>query len=179
MTKEKFIADAITWTRVGIGAALIVLGLLTGPATLQWVAWLMLADWIGDALDGTFARRSKVKIHSWIGDHDLEVDIFVSLCLAFYLWQADFLGISYVAGYLFAWLLIFLIFGSHRSLGMFFQSPIYLFLIIQALDHAPLAGWSIILTVMTMVIVTWPKFPKQILPDFFAGVQDTFRRLTR
>ena len=62
---------------------------------------------------------------------------------------------------------------------MFFQSPIYLFLIIQALDHAPLAGWSIILTVMTMVIVTWPKFPKQILPDFFAGVQDTFRRLTR
>lgn len=179
MTREKFIADAITFTRAGIGFVLIGLGLFTGQAALQWVAWLMLADWIGDALDGTFARRSKVEIHTWIGDHDLEVDIFVSLCLAFYLWQTEFLSIVYLGGYLLAWLLVFIIFGSHRSLGMFFQAPIYLLLILQALDHAPLAGWSIIITVMAMVIVTWPKFPKQILPEFFAGVQDTFRKLTR
>ena len=176
---NKKIADGITFSRAGIGIVILVLGWLSGAAAIGWIAILMLVDWIGDVLDGAMARRSLIKINTWIGDHDLEIDFFISICLAIYLWKASFLPITYLASYLLIWLIIFLIFGFQRQLAMFFQAPIYLLLIVEAMQRAPWAGWAIIISLLLLIIITWPRFPKQVLPDFFKGVQRTLAKFSR
>ncbi len=53
----------------------------------------MIANWTGDLLDGRIARRSRMVDHTWIGDHDLEVDMAVSTGLLVYMQQSGFVNI--------------------------------------------------------------------------------------
>ncbi len=172
----KKIADAITLGRAGIGAGLIAIGWFFGAAALSRVACLMLVNWIGDVLDGAMARRNPEETHSWIGDHDLEVDIFVSACLAVYLWLAGLLPFYHLSVYLIFWLVLFFVTGFNRSLGMLFQAPVYLFLIVETMQADPSTGWMLIITLAAIIILTWPRFPNQVIPGFLRGIEETFRR---
>jgi len=98
MIVAKQFADLITATRGLIAFFLIWLGSSHGAEGLSLAVWLMLADWIGDAIDGPISRRSSVKYHTWIGDHDLEVDMTVSIGLLIYLLQSGYLSIWVMIG---------------------------------------------------------------------------------
>ena len=52
MIIAKQIADLITASRGFIAFLLVWLGSTKGAAGLSFAIWLMLADWVGDALDG-------------------------------------------------------------------------------------------------------------------------------
>ena len=93
MIVAKQVADLITSARVLIAVCLVGIGIVQGEAGLTLVAWMMIADWAGDMVDGRIARRSRAQYHTWIGDHDLEVDMTVSVGLLFYLFQAGFVNI--------------------------------------------------------------------------------------
>src|SRR5512143_1183550 len=86
MWDAKMVADLITATRGLLGLVMIWLGITQGEQALPAVVLLMLLDWIGDFVDGGIAHRSRRPRRTWIGDSDLYVDLFVSLCLGVYLY---------------------------------------------------------------------------------------------
>jgi hypothetical protein len=176
MLVAKQVADLITFTRAGIGLILVWLGVAGGKASLPAAVVAMLLDWIGDCMDGIVARRSRVKYHTWIGDHDLEVDIFVSAGLFVYLITAGYLSFIAGLGYVIIWILIFWRYGLNRSLGMLVQAPIYLVLIVVSLMDAPTYGTWLVVWIVTLIVLTWPRFPNEVIPGFLSGMRGIFRR---
>jgi phosphatidylglycerophosphate synthase len=170
----KQVADLITFTRGLIAIGLVWVGLEAGGAGLFLAAWMMLADWIGDMLDGRIARRSQVQYRTWIGDHDLQVDMTVSVGLLIFMLQANFLSIWLAGVYLFLWVLYF---GWQRGIphsqGMLFQAPIYGWFIWISLRYAPLAGWSLVIFLAAVILITWPYFPTVMVPGFLNGLHHT------
>lgn len=172
MIVAKQVADLITSARVLIAVFLVYVGSAEGTAGLSLVAWLMIADWVGDMVDGRIARRSRVQYHTWIGDHDLEVDMTVSLGVLAYLVLADFVTLWLAGVYILLWVVYFWRQGGiPHSEGMLFQAPIYGWLIWVALRDAPQAGWAIIIFLACAIALTWPYFPKVVIPGFLHGLR--------
>lgn len=172
MIVAKQVADVITGGRALIALFLVWLGQSQGAAGLPLAVWAMLADWVGDALDGAIARRSRVSYRTWIGDHDLEVDMTVSVGLLIYLLLAGFVSIWVVAAYALLWGVGFLRQGHiPRSYGMLFQTPIYGLFIYLAFRDAREAAWWIAVFIVSVIIVTWPRLPKMVIPGFLEGLR--------
>lgn len=170
MPNNKQLADFITGVRLLLTGGYLWLGLARGAAGLPLAGWLLLANWTGDSVDGAIARRSRPYYHTWLGDHDLEVDILVATGLLAFLVAAGFLPEAWAAGYLLLWLIVFWLLGIPRSLGMLAQAPIYAWFIATAIRHAPLVGWSLVAWILAALVITWPRFPRQIVPGFLNGL---------
>jgi hypothetical protein len=171
MLVAKQVADLITSVRGLIAFCLVWLGVARGAGGLSLAAWLMLCDWIGDMLDGRIARRSRVQYRTWIGDHDLEVDMTVSLGLLAYLILAGFANPWLAGAYVLLWAVYFWGQGGiPHSQGMLFQAPIYGWFIWVALREAPPVGWRMVIFLALSIVATWPYFPKVMVPGFLAGL---------
>jgi hypothetical protein len=179
MLVAKQVADLITISRGLMAFFLVGLGFLGGKEALPMAAWVMFADWCGDMVDGPIARRSRIYYHTWIGDHDLQVDMTVSVGLLIYLLVAGY--ISWWAGvlYLIGWALYFLKLGVKPAPGMLFQAPIYAWFIWITLHDATGLGVLIILLILSAVIITWPKFPRVVVPGFLDGMRAAFQPLQK
>jgi phosphatidylglycerophosphate synthase len=169
MIVAKQIADLITLTRALLFLCYTWLGITRGSDCLPLAATLLIYSWTSDSLDGPIARRSSRYYHSWLGDHDLEVDISVSAGVLIYVLLAGYLPLLVGAGYLTIWLFVFLIFGYYRSLGMLFQAPLYGYLLWISLQFAPNYGLSMIIWILAALVLTWPRFPKEVVPGFLQG----------
>ena len=103
MLDAKLVADLITATRGLLGLMIVWLGLTQRVEALPIVIVLMLLDWTGDFVDGAIAQRSRHPRHTWVGDSDLYIDLFVSLCLAVYLLESGFASFGIVSLYMLGW----------------------------------------------------------------------------
>ena len=171
MLDAKMVADLMTATRGLLGLVMIWLGMTQGEKALPAVVLLMLLDWTGDFVDGTIAHRSRNPRHTWIGDSDLYVDLFVSLCLVVYLLTAGYVGLGFVGLYLSAWALVLWYFGLDRNLLMLLQTPIYLYFIVTTLRVLPNAGTWLVLWVLAAVVINWRRFTREIVPTFIDGMR--------
>jgi hypothetical protein len=168
----KQVADLITTTRALIAVFLVWLGGSQGAQGLTIAIWVMIADWIGDVVDGPISRRSRVKYHTWIGDNDLGVDMFVSCGLLIYLIRSGYVNTWVGVGYFILWGVYFWQRRCvPRSQGMLFQTPIYLWFLYIAMRDAPQAGWAIIAFIIIVVAFTWPRFPEVVIPGFLEGIR--------
>jgi phosphatidylglycerophosphate synthase len=174
MLVAKQVADLITFSRGLMAFILAGLGLLVGKDALPMAAWVMIADWCGDMVDGPIARRSRIHYHTWIGDHDLQVDMTVSVGLLIYLLGAGYVSWWMGVIYLLGWALFFFRFGVIPAPGMLFQAPIYFWFILTALRDATGLGALIIVLILAAVILTWPKFPQVVVPGFLEGMRKAF-----
>jgi cardiolipin synthase (CMP-forming) len=145
------------------------LGVTQGSDALPLAALLLVYSWTSDLLDGSIARRSRVYYHSWLGDHDLQVDIAVSVGVLVYLISAGFISLPVGIIYILAWGLVFWHWGLYRSPGMLFQAPIYAALIWVSLQDAFYYGLVQVFWILGAVVVTWPRFPREVVPGFLAG----------
>jgi hypothetical protein len=179
MLVAKQVADLITFSRGLMAFILAGLGLLVGKDALPMAAWVMIADWCGDMVDGPIARRSRIHYHTWIGDHDLQVDMTVSVGLLIYLLGAGYVSWWMGVIYLLGWALFFLRFGVIPAPGMLFQAPIYFWFILTALRDATGLGALIIVLILAAVILTWPKFPQVVVPGFLEGMRKAFRLIKK
>ncbi len=172
MIVAKQIADLITFTRLGIAFLMVWLGISHGSDAFPFIIWLMLTDWVGDFLDGNLARRSSRKYNTWIGDHDLIVDMSVAAGLLIYLIAARFINpwIGWI--YLVIWSSVFIWIGIPCSLGNLFQAPVYGYLLWIALTEAPHQGIWLIVWIITVVVITWPRFPHTVVPNFLLGFRE-------
>lgn len=172
MIVAKQIADVITYGRGMIAVLLIWLGVSYGAQGLSAAVYLMLADWTGDISDGFFARKSSVQYSTWIGEHDLEIDMTVSFGLMIYLLQSGYLTIWVVIGYLLLWSVYFWRQGGiPHAQGMLFQTPIYAWFIYLALRDAPQAGRLILVFIAAVIALTWPRFPNEVIPGFLSEIR--------
>ena len=172
MIVAKQVADLITLSRALLLFIFTWLGLTIGADALPLAALLLIYSWTSDLLDGPIARRSRVYYHSWLGDHDLEVDMAVATGVLIYLLAAGYvslpLGILYAA----IWVLVFWIWGLQRSPGMLYQAPIYAGLIFLSLRDAFYYGVVQVVWILAAVIFTWPRFPQEVIPGFLAGFRE-------
>ncbi|MBI4769897.1 MAG: hypothetical protein HY784_05640 [Chloroflexi bacterium] len=171
MSYAKPLADLITLARAALAFVLAWLGVAQGAGGLPAAVWLMIADWTGDVLDGTLARRSRRRYRSWIGEHDLEVDMLVALGLLAYMAAARLLDPRLAGLYLLLWALYFLRQGLVKSPGMLFQAPIYGWFLLFTLFRAPGLGLWLVAWIAAAIALTWPRFPDRIVPEFLAGMR--------
>ena len=172
MIVAKQIADLITAARGLIAFLLIWVGGVYGAQGLPFAIWLMLADWTGDVIDGPIARRSSRQYHTWIGDHDLEIDMTVSVGLILYLLQSGYISIWIVIGYILLWGTYFWRHGEiPRAHGMLFQTPIYGWFTYLALRDSPQIGWLIPVFISAVIVLTWPRFPQVVIPGFLSQIR--------
>jgi phosphatidylglycerophosphate synthase len=176
MLVAKQVADIVTLSRAIIAVWLGWLGFSEGAEALGLVVWLMIADWGGDLVDGMLARRSRTSYHTWIGDHDLEVDMAVSAGLLVYMIGAGFFSLLNAAFYLVFWAVIFWRFGFQHALGMLIQAPVYGWFIWIAIITPPHVGWWIVAWITTAIVITWPRFPRQVIPGFVNAMAMIFRQ---
>jgi len=166
MLDAKMVADLITATRGFLGLVMIWLGLTHGEAALPMVVILMLLDWTGDFVDGGIARLSRNPRHTRIGDSDIFIDTFMSVCLGIYLISAGFAGLTLGLCYLLSWALVLWRFGLEKNLLMLAQTPIYLWFILIALRLNPEMGRWLVLWVLVALAINWRRFSKEIVPTF-------------
>lgn len=172
MLVGKQVADLLTLIRAFLGIALAWLGLAQGVDGLPWAVWLLFISWTTDLLDGPLARRSRVVYRNWLGEHDLEVDMFVAGGLLIFMTGAEFLSLWFVIIYLALWGMYFFRWGVPRSLGMLFQAPVYGYFLWVSLQEAPEVGRWLVFWILITVIVTWPLFPQKVIPGFLSGLSE-------
>jgi len=174
---SKNLADAITLGRALGALALVGWGVLRGVASLPVAAAFLMADWTGDVLDGALARRSPQARRTWIGDHDLEVDMWVAACLLVYLALVGLVDARLAAGYALVWAVLLAASGWSRALGMLCQAPVYGGLILITVSRAPAMAAMLVLWVLIAILVTLPKFPRVVVPEFLAGFRTVVEHL--
>ncbi|MEA1976344.1 MAG: hypothetical protein U9N80_00420 [Chloroflexota bacterium] len=170
----KQVADLLTFTR---GLLLIVfpwLAVTGGQESLSLAVMLLIANWTGDVFDGALARRSRIRYDSWIGDHDLEIDMAVAFGLLIYMIATGHVQLTVGAIYILIWAIYFWRVGLPSTMGMLFQAPIYGWFIYISLKYAPSAGLWLVAWILAAVVFTWPRFPKEVVPGFMSGMKEHF-----
>ena len=71
--------------------------------------------------------------------------------------------------------IFFFLGGVERSLGMLSQAPIYGWFIWVAMREAPQSGRWLLIYLVAIVVVTWPRFPKEIIPGFLSGIHQVYK----
>lgn len=175
MMDAKLVGDLITASRSLLGLAIAWLGVMQGESALPAVVLLMLFDWTGDFVDGTIAKRSRNPRRTRIGDSDVYIDLFVSLCLGVYLISTGFVGLAFGSFYLLGWILLLWRLGLDKNLLMLMQAPIYLWFIIIVTRLLPEGGYWLIIWVLTATAVNWRHFSKDIVPKFISGIGSMLR----
>lgn len=168
---SKQAADLLTAVRGLIALALAGVGLVQGVDGLYLAAWLLLLAWITDALDGPLARNSRRSYRSWLGEHDLQIDMAVSAGLFVYLIAAGWITPLIAGFYVVIWAVVFAHWGLERSLGMLVQAPVYGRFLWAILQTAPEVGFYLVAFLVVLIIATWPRFPQQVIPGFLGGLQ--------
>jgi cardiolipin synthase len=167
----KQVADLLTFTR---GLLLVIfpwLAMTGGQESLSLAVMLLIADWTGDVFDGALARRSQISYDSWLGDHDLEIDMAVALGLLMYMIATGYVQLTVGVIYILIWAMYFWRVGIPRTMGMLFQAPIYGWFIYVSLRYTPPAGLWLVAWILAAVIVTWPRFPREVVPGFLSGIK--------
>lgn len=175
ISRAKQVADLLTFSRGLLALALVWLGLTQGASGLPLAVYLLLLSWTSDSLDGPIARRDKHRVRTWIGDHDLEVDMAVSGGILVYMVSSGLLDATVAVTYVVAWALIFWRWGLARSLGMLIQAPVYGWFIWVAVRDARHAGQWLIVWIIAAIIVTWPHFPREVIPEFLHGMRSIWK----
>jgi hypothetical protein len=174
--QTKQIADLITWSRAGMVPLLLWLGLTRGPESLPIVIIIVIYNWTADSIDGPLARKSLSLHDTWIGRRDLEIDMLFSTGLLIYLTLAGFVSLPLTTIYLLSWIILFWWRGIVHTLGVLYQAPIYFWFIIVTFRDASQFAWWLIAWIVLAIAITWPKFPKVIVPTFLLGLRNLFRK---
>jgi len=169
----KYLADFLTFSRLFIAAIIAWLGWSRGVDGLQIASVLLLISWASDVFDGSLARRSRVTIRTWIGNHDLYFDMLVAVGLLIFMTAAGYINTSMSIIYILIWVLLFWWFGMLSVLGKLFQAPIYAWFIYIMFEHAPIYGWMTVIFLLFAIGFTWPRFPQATVPSFLSGFDNS------
>jgi len=155
----KVVADTLTWLRLLLGPGLAVVGIFGGAQALPLAAALLIAGWATDGLDGPLARKA-AQPQTWIGHHDLLVDVSFSLGVWLYLsfanWVHPLLAVLQLAVMaLTLWLV------PSEPMGWAVQGVPYVFMGLLTLRELPLLGWIMVAYAVGITAVTWPRIPQR------------------
>lgn len=165
----KLLADLLTLSRPLLAVCLVGLGMARGAEALPTAVLAVIVSWLTDLLDGPLARRDPDHRSTWVGEHDAEADLTVSLGVAAYLvlsgYLAGWLGAALVLTILALWVL-----HSHQLSWPFYALP-YVILILTALRGVPLLGLLAVGYLLGTLVVNWSRFWQQHLAEFFGAIE--------
>ena len=157
-----------------LGLYLVWLGLHSGAAGLATAVVVLVLAWVSDALDGPLARRDPSGRRTWIGDHDLEADLTVGAGVWSYQTLAGLIptgiGVAYGAISVAA-----LWHFDSTALAWGLQALPYASMIWNALRFVPTYGLLLLLHVVLVLVLTWPRFIRYSVPEFLRGMRDLLR----
>jgi phosphatidylglycerophosphate synthase len=171
MLNVKTIADTLTAGRFLLALLIFWLGLRIGQPALPTITLVLVLGWVSDVLDGALARRALNQRRTWLGDNDLSVDVCVALGLLGYLTLSGYVSPTIAASYILITGALIWRFRS-RSLAMAAQAPVYAILLYLALRDAQLYGALAVGYILLVTVVTWPRFPKTVVPEFLQGMRE-------
>lgn len=171
MLDVKTMADTLTASRFLLALVIFWLGLRIGQPALPTVTLALVLGWASDLLDGALARRDRNQRHTWLGDSDLSVDVCVALGLLCYLTFSNYVSPAIALSYILMTGALIWRFRS-RALAMAAQAPVYAILLHLSLRDAPPYGALAVGWIVLTVIVTWPRFPKTVVPEFLQGMRE-------
>jgi len=171
MIRAKTVADTLTVTRVLLALLILWLGVTGSSEALPAATTALIFAWATDLLDGTFARRDPSAPQTWVGAHDLQADMSVGLGVLSYLTLAGFVPLWAGLAYLLISAVLLWYFRS-AYMGMTVQAAPYAAMLYVALRYATLQGAIAVAWILLTVIVTWPRFPKETVPNFLRGMRD-------
>jgi hypothetical protein len=135
---------------------------------LPTVTGIVLISWISDLLDGPLARTDTSSRPSWIGEHDAEADLAVSLGVAVFL-----VASSYIAAWVGLGLLtiIALIWGvhSHQLAWPLYALP-YVILLWLTFAEAPTLAWVAAAYLAFALVFRWRRLTGEFMPEFFQAI---------
>ncbi|MFN3135808.1 MAG: hypothetical protein ACK44H_09605 [Candidatus Kryptonium sp.] len=170
----KLVADILTTLRFLIGLYIVRFSTLEPSSGVPLASIFLWIAWVTDLLDGPISRLDPRKVQTWVGRHDLTADATVSLgCWLFLIFSNlinPFIGFGYIL--LGAFLLWYF---KSEYLAWAFQAPPYGMMILVALKYAPTYGMLLIVWIVIVVVITWPRFPKYTLPEFLRGMKALFK----
>ena len=169
-------ADFITLSRAVLLPLFVWFGFAFGVDALPAVIWLMMYNWTADSIDGPLSRRSGVEIRTWIGDHDLVIDMLISTSLGVYMVAAGLLRWQVSTIYFLVWLLYFWRIGLTHPMGILYQTPIYVWFVYVAFRDVPQVSMWMIGWLLIALVVTWPRFPKVLIPKFIREIKEVFAK---
>ena len=170
MPKAKTVADTLTGARAFLAVWILWLGINGGRGALGAASITLILAWATDILDGPIARRSPRPTHTWIGDHDLEVDLLVAFSVWVYLSMAGYVPPIEMAAYAIVVAAALWYFRS-KHLGWGVQAVPYGGMILVSLRDARAYGIAMVLWIVGILIVTWPRFPRETVPEFVDGMK--------
>ena len=171
MLDVKTMADTLTASRFLLALVIFWLGLRIGQPALPTVTLALVLGWASDLLDGALARRDRNQRHTWLGDSDLSVGVCVALGLLCYLTFSNYVSPAIALSYILMTGALIWRFRS-RALAMAAQAPVYAILLHLSLRDAPPYGALAVGWIVLTVIVTWPRFPKTVVPEFLQGMRE-------
>jgi len=171
MLDVKTIADTLTASRFLLALAIVWLGLRIGQPALPTVTLALVMGWVSDVLDGALARRALNQRRTWLGDNDLSVDVCVALGLLGYLTFSGYVSPAIAVSYVLMTGALIWRFRS-RALAMAAQAPVYAILLYLALRDASTYGALAVGWIVLVTVVTWPRFPKTVVPEFLQGMRE-------
>lgn len=169
-------ANFLTGVRAAVAVLLPLLGYLQGASGINSVVYLLVVSWISDYFDGVTARSRPGHRPSWLGAHDLQVDMLVSMGLLLYLVQSGYVSLPLAFVYVLVWMLVFSLYGVDKTKGALLQAPIYLYFVWLAFQDAPRAALLIPAWIVVVLSISWRRFAGQVLPEFFSGLAGLLRR---
>lgn len=164
----KPLADTLTVTRVILGLGIAGLGWAQGKSALPTVVCAVIVSWLTDLLDGPLARRDEAWRATWVGEHDAEADLAISLGIAAYLVLSGYLAALIGEGLVLTILLLWCL-HSHQLAWPFYALP-YVLLLRAALREAPVLGWLIVAYLGMTLLLRWRRLIGEFLPQFFEAV---------
>ena len=171
MITTKTLADILTASRFGLAWVLLWLGISRGAAGLPAAVVILIIAWTTDVLDGPLARKDPSRQQTWIGDHDLEIDMSVSLGVLTFLVLAGYLAPWIAVSYVIICLIMLWRFRS-QELAWAVQAPPYAAMLFIALLHAPINGLAMVAYLVVVIVATWPRFPQMTVPQFLSAMQN-------
>lgn len=171
MVSTKTVADLLTVVRFCLAGFMVWIGGQGGAGALPTVVIVLILAWMTDVLDGPLARRDPLARRTWIGDRDLEADMSVGLAVLAYLTLAGYLTLKVAIGYVVICVALVWYFRSPH-LGWAIQAPPYFGLICAALRDAPGYGLAVLGYIALVIVVTWPRFPQMVVPEFLEGMRN-------
>lgn len=160
--RRRFLADLLTFIRLPISVVFILLGFADVEKAVTIACAVLILSWTTDTFDGYFAKSAHPPNISWIGRHDLQIDMMVSLGILVFLVLQDHMNLWFAGGLLILWLIAFIFSWSAPSIGRFIQTPMYGWLVWLTFFETPLLGWLTIAFLAAVLIFTWPRYPNEL-----------------
>lgn len=122
-----------------------------------------------DTIRGIFIQQ-KANNTSWLGSHDVYVDMFVSLAVLGYLAVTSLLPLWLIIAYLLVWGVLFLRWGVPEIFAQIFQNPIYAAFVILTVQSEPAVLPWLLLWAGIALLFFWRRMV-QLLKNLISTVR--------